>query len=111
MECLKEEGIECGLINKCCLNTIDEDVMDLIGNAGFVMVVEPLNRKQGLGVRFGTWLLERGYTPTYGYVGATKEGSGGLWEHAYHQGYDSLSIQASVKGLVQKMLIQKALKK
>jgi len=111
VECLKEEGIECGLINKCCLNTIDEDVMDLIGNAGFVMVVEPLNRKQGLGVRFGTWLLERGYTPTYGYVGATKEGSGGLWEHAYHQGYDSLSIQASVKGLVQKMLIQKALKK
>ena len=111
VECLKEEGIDCGLINKCCLNAIDEDVMDLIGNAGFVMVVEPFNRKQGLGVRFGSWLLERGYTPAYGYIGATKEGSGGLWEHAYHQGYDSLSIQASVKNLVQKMLIQKALKK
>jgi hypothetical protein len=24
--------------------------MDLIGNTGFVMVVEPLNRKQGLGL-------------------------------------------------------------
>ena len=41
-------------------------------------------------MRFGSWLLERGHAPAYGYVGATKEGSGGLWEHAYHQGYDSV---------------------
>ena len=33
----------------------------------------------------GTWLLERGLSPAYSYVGATKEGCGGLWEHAYHQ--------------------------
>jgi transketolase C-terminal domain/subunit len=111
VECLKAEGIDVGLINKCCLNDVDEDVMELIGNSGFVMVVEPFNRKQGLGVRFGSWLLERGYTPAYGYVGATKEGSGGLWEHAYHEGYDSLSIQASCKALVNKMLIARALKK
>ena len=101
-ECLRAEGMDVGVINKCCLNTVDEDVMKLIGSTPFVMVVEPFNRKQGLGVRFGTWLLERGLSPAYGYVGATKEGCGGLWEHAYHQGYDSVSVQTAVKALAQK---------
>ena len=27
-----------------------------------------------LGVRFGTWLLERQLTPKYGYIGTNKEG-------------------------------------
>ena len=94
--------MQVGVINKCCLNTVDEDVMKLIGSTPFVMVVESFNRKQGLGVRFGTWLLERGLSPAYGYVGATKEGCGGLWEHAYHQGYDSVSVQTAVKALAQK---------
>jgi len=102
VECLKAEGIDVGLINKCCLNDIDEDVMSLVGNTGFVMIVEPFNKKTGLGIRFGTWLLERGLSPAYSYVGATKEGCGGLWEHAYHQGYDSLSIQTACKALAQK---------
>ncbi len=48
-------------------------------------MVEPLGRKTGLGIRFGTWLLERGLTPKYGYIGVTREGSGGLWEQVYHQ--------------------------
>lgn len=56
-----------------------------IGKLGVVLVVEPLARKTGLGVRFGTWLLERGLTPKYGYIGVTREGSGGLWEQVYHQ--------------------------
>ena len=56
-----------------------------IGKTGVVLVVEPLGRKTGLGIRFGTWLLERGLTPKYGYIGVTREGSGGLWEQVYHQ--------------------------
>jgi hypothetical protein len=56
-----------------------------IGKTGVVLVVEPLARKTGLGIRFGTWLLERGLTPKYGYMGVTREGSGGLWEQVYHQ--------------------------
>ena len=56
-----------------------------IGKAGVVLVVEPLARKTGLGIRFGTWLLERGLAPKYGYMGVTREGSGGLWEQVYHQ--------------------------
>jgi transketolase C-terminal domain/subunit len=85
VERLREEGYDVGLVNKCTLNVVDEDMMELLGNSSFVLVVEPLNRKSGLGIRFGTWLLERGYTPRYGYIGTTKEGSGGLWEQAYHQ--------------------------
>lgn len=99
VECLRDEGMDVGLINKCTLNTVDEECMKKIGAAPFVLVVEPLNKKTGLGVRFGTWLLERGFAPKYGMIGAHKEGSGGLWEHAYHQGYDSESIQAKIKTL------------
>ena len=53
-----------------------------------------------LGSKVGTWLIERGFSPKYKYVGIHKEGSGGLWEHAYHQGYDSKSIQDKIKSLL-----------
>eukprot|EP00808_Paulinella_micropora_P030549 g37462.t1 len=99
VEKLKKEGLDVGLVNKTTLNVADEDMMKKLGAAPFVLVVEPFNVKQGLGVRFGTWLLQRGYAPRYGYIGAHREGSGGLWEHAYHQGYDSASIIKQVKAL------------
>jgi len=94
---LKEEGIDVGVVNKSSLNIVDEDMMKTLGAAPFVLVVEPLSRKQGLGIRFGTWLLERGLTPKYGYIGTHKEGCGGLFEHAYHQGYDPVSVMKKVK--------------
>lgn len=104
---LKKEGIDVGLINKAHLNAIDEETMALIGSSSLVLVVEPLNKKSGLGIRMGTWLLERGYSPKYGYIGATKEGCGGLWQHAYHQGYDSGSIQSKVKAMCNELLLSK----
>jgi transketolase C-terminal domain/subunit len=110
VERLREEGYDVGLINKSTLNVVDEEMMERIGNSSFVLVVEPLGRKTGLGIRFGTWLLERGYTPKYGYIGTTKEGSGGLWEHAYHQGYDSGSIQKKVKAMCTSLLLANATK-
>jgi len=97
---LKEEGIDVGVVNKPTLNMVDEDMMKTLGASPFVLVVEPLSRKQGLGIRFGTWLLERGLSPKYQYIGTDKEGCGGLWEHAYHQGYDPLSIMTKVKSMI-----------
>lgn len=94
---LRKEGVDVGLINKSTLNTVDEDTMRKIGSSPFVLVVEPLNEKTGLGMRFGTWLLERGLTPKYAKIGTKKEGCGGLWEHAYHQGYDSDSVANKVR--------------
>ena len=64
VECLKAEGIDVGLINKCCLNDIDEDVMALVGNTGFNMIVEPFNKKTGLGIRFGEKFSDS-YVQTY----------------------------------------------
>ena len=52
------------------------------------------------GVRTGTYLLERGLSPKYAHVGVHHEGCGGLWEQAYHQGYDSASVQAKVKSML-----------
>ncbi|MDZ8108740.1 MAG: transketolase C-terminal domain-containing protein [Nostoc sp. DedQUE12a] len=100
VERLKQEGLDIGLINKPTLNVIDEETMAKIGKAPFVLVVESFNRRTGLGSRFGSWLLERGLTPKYAYLGTHKEGCGGLWEQFPHQGIDPVSIMNKVKDLV-----------
>lgn len=100
VERLKQEGIEVGLINKATLNVVDEDMMQKIGKSPFVMVVEAFNRRTGLGSRFGTWLLERGYTPKYAYLGTHKEGCGGLWEQYPHQGIDPDGIISHARELL-----------
>jgi transketolase len=100
VERLKAEGISVGLINKATLNVIDEEMMAKIGKSPFVIVVESFNRKTGLGSRFGSWLLERGLTPKYAYLGTHEEGCGGLWEQFPHQGIDPVGIMKKVKELI-----------
>ncbi len=100
VERLKQEGIEVGLINKSTLNVIDEEMMAKIGKAPFVLVTEAFNRRTGLGSRFGSWLLERGYTPKFAHLGTHEEGCGGLWEQFPHQGIDPDGIMKKVKELV-----------
>ncbi|HIK15249.1 MAG TPA: transketolase [Leptolyngbyaceae cyanobacterium M33_DOE_097] len=100
VERLKQEGIDVGLINKPTLNVVDEEMMAKLGKAPFVLVAECFNRKTGLGSRFGTWLLERGYAPKYAYLGTHEEGCGGLWEHHPYQGIDPVGIMNKVKALV-----------
>ncbi|MGA7937157.1 MAG: transketolase C-terminal domain-containing protein [Kovacikia sp.] len=100
-ERLKQEGIDVGVINKPTLNVVDEEAIAKVGKAPFVVVVEAFNRKTGLGSRYGTWLLERGFTPKYAYLGTHKEGCGGLWEQYPHQGIDPVGIITKVKELVQ----------
>ena len=100
VERLRQEGINVGLINKSTLNLIDEEMMAKIGQAPFVLVVESFNRRTGLGSRFGSWLLERGLTPKYAYLGVHEEGCGGLWEQFSYQGIDPEGIMSHVKGLI-----------
>ena len=100
VEELKKEGISLGLVNKPVLNVADEDMLTRLGKSPMVLVVESQNTKTGLGSRFGTWLLERGYTPKYGYMGSWKEGAGGISEQIPHQGLGPDGIRARV----QKML-------
>ena len=94
---LREQGLDVGLLNKPSLNMVDEEAMTLVGKTGFVLVVESQNRNTGLGMRFGSWLLERGYTPHYDYLGSTRIGGGGLWEQLAHQGLDPASIVERVR--------------
>ena len=100
VERLKQEGIDVGLINKPSLNVVDEAMLAQLGAAPFVLVVEAFNRRTGLGSRFGSWLLERGLTPKFAYLGTHKEGCGGLWEQYPHQGIDPIGIMNKVKELV-----------
>jgi len=97
----KEQGLDVGLINKPTLNLVDEQTIRKIGSSPFVLVVESLNQKTGLGSKFGTWLLERHLTPRYGYMGAIKEGCGGLQEQIPHQGLDPQAIIVKIKQLAQ----------
>jgi len=97
----RKEGLDVGLINKPTLNVVDEEVITIIGKSPFVLVVESFNVKTGLGSKYGTWLLERGLTPKYAYMGTTKEGCGGLWEQVPYQNLDSPSITARIKKLAE----------
>eukprot|EP00931_Biecheleriopsis_adriatica_P092304 TRINITY_DN6611_c0_g1_i6.p1 TRINITY_DN6611_c0_g1~~TRINITY_DN6611_c0_g1_i6.p1 ORF type:complete len:706 (+),score=153.76 TRINITY_DN6611_c0_g1_i6:87-2120(+) len=89
---LRDNGIKIGLINKCHVNAVDEAVLKMIGQSEFVLVVESQNTQTGLGMRMGTWLLERGLAPKLGRCGTHCDGCGGTWEQAYGQGYDPNAI-------------------
>ncbi|KAI0734147.1 thiamine diphosphate-binding protein [Fomitopsis betulina] len=95
----RQEGLDVGLINKPTLNLVDEETIRKIGTSPFVLVVESLNQKTGLGSKFGTWLLERQLTPKYAYIGTNKEGCGGLTEQIPHQGLDPQSIILKIRQL------------
>jgi len=99
VERLREKGLDVGLLNKPTLNVVDEAAMEKIGRSGFVLVAEGFSVTTGLGSRFGTWLLERGYTPRYAHIGTHREGCGGLWEQMPFQGLDPDSILARVEKL------------
>lgn len=100
VENLNQQGINVGLINKPTLNLVDEETIKKIGSTPFVLVVESLNRRTGLGIRFGSWLLERGLSPKYAYIGTHQAGSSGVWEQLPHQGIDAIGIMRKVKELL-----------
>jgi transketolase C-terminal domain/subunit len=94
---MNKAGVKVGLLNKSCLNTYDEDTMKTLAAAPFVLVAEGFNVHTGLGSRFGSALLKRGFRGRYDHIGVNKEGSGGLWQQMGHQGLDSAGIEASVR--------------
>jgi transketolase C-terminal domain/subunit len=96
---LKESGSDIGLVCKATLNAYDEDMMAKLAAAPLVMVAESFNVNTGLGSRFGTALLKRGFKGAYNHIGTCKEGSGGLWQQMGYQGIDSNGIQAAVREL------------
>ena len=103
VERLKEEGIDIGLINKTTLNVVDEEIMTLVGNSPFILVVESQNRKTGLGSRFGSYLLERGLSPKYDYMGVTLQGEGGVYEQIPFQKLDPDNIIKKVKNILKEL--------
>jgi transketolase len=96
---LQEAGVNIGLINKPTINVVDPAMMKTLAAAPFVLVVEGWNVKTGLGSRFGSYLLQAGFTGKFNHIGTHLEGSGGLWEQMGYQGLDSAGIQAAIKSL------------
>jgi transketolase len=97
---LRAAGHEVGLINKPTLNVIDEQMLEKAGKSPFVLVVESQNTKTGLGIRYGTWLLERGLSPRYAAMGTSRVGHGGIVEQLPHQGL-------AVEDIKKKILLMK----
>ena len=100
VERLKSEGVRVALVNKPTLNVVDEDMLKKIAGGRFVLVVETQNIRSGLGARFGTWLLERGYHTAYAHLGVTKEGQGGLSEQIPYQGLSPADIRQKVQAML-----------
>jgi transketolase len=96
---LKSQGVKVGLINKATLNLYDEEMMKKLAASPFVLVVEGWNVKTGLGSRFGTQLLKRGFKGKYNNIGTNREGCGGLWQQMGYQGLDPKGIAEAIKGL------------
>jgi len=96
---LREAGLDVGLLNKTTLNQVDEQSLARIGKSGFVLVAESQNTNTGLGVRLGTWLLERGHRPRYGRAGTHQRGHGGGFEQVVQQGLDAPSLRAAIQKL------------
>jgi transketolase len=94
-----EAGIKVGLVNKPTLNVYDEAMMKTLAAAPFVLVVEGWNVKTGLGSRFGSELLKRGFKGKYNNIGTNKEGCGGLWQQMGYQGLDPAGIAKAIKAL------------
>ena len=99
VEQLKSEGMNVGLINKPTLNVIDEEMLEKVGKSSFTLVVESQNSKTGLGIRYGTWLLERGLSPKYSLMGTSKLGHGGIVEQLPHQGLEVEDIKNKIRAL------------
>jgi transketolase len=97
---LKEQGGKVGLINKPTLNVYDEAMMKKLVAAPWVLVVEGFNIKTGLGSRFGSELLKRGFKGRYNNIGTHLEGPGGLWQQMGYQGLDPAGIGKAIKALV-----------
>ena len=97
VEQLRAGGIDVGLINKTTLNVRDEAMLATVGASPFVLIVESQNSKTGLGIRYGTWLLEKGYAPKYAAMGTSRIGHGGLDEQLPHQGLAAADIKERIK--------------
>ncbi len=97
---LKDQGHDVGLIAKTCLNTYDEATMQKLAAAPAVMVAESFNVTTGLGSKFGSELLKRGFAGKYNHLGTHKEGSGGLWRQMPYQGLGPEGIAESFTSLV-----------
>lgn len=100
VEQMRANGINLGLINKPVLNAIDEAMLAKVGASPMALVVETQNSKTGLGIRYGSWLLERGFAPKYGYMGTWKDGMGGLSEQIPYQGLGMDAIREKVEQLL-----------
>ena len=97
---LRAAGLQIGLVCKATLNVYDEAMMSRLAATPAVLVAESFNVNTGLGSRFGTELLKRGFRGRYNNIGTHREGSGGLWQQMGYQGLDSAGIQAAVQSLL-----------
>ena len=100
VETLHAEGVAVGLVNKPTLNVVDEQMLARLGASTFILVVESLNQRTGLGIRYGTWLLQRGLAPLYAHMGTTRPGNCGQTEQIPHQGLAPADVEARVRELL-----------
>ena len=68
------------LSTRLAAGAMDPAAMAMLAKAPFVLVAESFNVKTGLGSRFGSELLKRGFAGRYNHIGVHRAGPGGLWQ-------------------------------
>jgi transketolase len=96
---LESHGHHVSLVNKSTVNVMDEEMMEILADAPYVLLVEGWNVKTGLGSRFGSYLLKAGFRGRYNHIGEHSEGAGGQWQQMGHQGLDSAGIRRAIETL------------
>ncbi|MBI4559719.1 MAG: transketolase [Candidatus Hydrogenedentes bacterium] len=99
---MRADGMDVGLVNKATLNVVDEATLAQVGGTPFVLVVETQNFNTGLGCRYGTWLLERGFAPRFAHMGTARAGNGGLHEHIGYQHLGPEHIKDKIQSLMER---------
>ncbi|MCK4907221.1 MAG: transketolase [Spirochaetes bacterium] len=102
VELLKEKGLSIGLINKPSLNIVDEQMLSMLKDSPLVVVMEGQNEKNSLGVRFGTWLMERGSIAKYAHYGLVRSGNCGQSEQMMYQDLEPSGIIKNIISVLKK---------
>src|SRR3989338_6270823 len=95
---LRYEGIEMGVIYSSVPNVLDRSTIQQLQGVHLVLIVDEQRVGRGLGVRYGSWMMEQGVRfDHYAQMGATEPGRGGTRLQMFNQGLEPGQIIAKVK--------------
>ena len=100
-EILKKEGINIGVMNYSCPNTIDEEKIKIAINTGFLITYEDHHIDTGIASTISLYLAEKNYNVKFLRFGVKFYGASGTPDELFKiQGLDPEKVAEKIKALV-----------